>query len=166
VVEGDYSFVIHTVNPVTGDREEIFAEVVPGLGETLVGNYPGKALSVTCRKGKEAPRILAFPSKSVGLFGGGLIFRSDSNGEDLAGYAGAGLYESVMLRPPREVRLDYTADLLSKDKGFQNEFLVMVARIGEVVEQILGSAQDIEGAYSRGQYWVLQTRPQVGMEDE
>jgi alpha-glucan,water dikinase len=166
VVEADYSFVIHTVNPVTGDREEIFAEVVPGLGETLVGNYPGKALSVSCPKGKEAPRVLAFPSKSVGLFGGGLIFRSDSNGEDLAGYAGAGLYESVMLRPPREVRLDYTEDLLSKDKGFQNEFLVMVARIGEVVEQILGSAQDIEGAYSRGQYWVLQTRPQVGMEDE
>ncbi len=28
-----------------------------------------------------------------------LIFRSDSNGEDLEGYAGAGLYESITMDP-------------------------------------------------------------------
>jgi len=165
VVEADYSFVIHTVNPVTGDRGEVFAEVVPGLGETLVGNYPGKAFSFTCRKGKDVPRLLAFPSKSMGLFGRGLIFRSDSNGEDLAGYAGAGLYESVMLERPHQVCLDYTEELLLKDDGFQHEFLATVARIGAAVEQASGSAQDIEGAYAGGKYWVVQTRPQVGIED-
>ncbi|MCK4488352.1 MAG: hypothetical protein KAU38_16525, partial [Desulfobacterales bacterium] len=90
VVEADYSFVIHTVNPFSGERDEIYAEVVLGLGETLVGNYPGRALSFTCKKRGRDPRLLSFPSKSVGLFGSGLIFRSDSNGEDLAGYAGAG----------------------------------------------------------------------------
>lgn len=166
VVEADYSFVIHTVNPSTGNRNEIYAEVVPGLGETLVGNYPGKALSFTCRKGKDEPQLLAFPSKSVALFGSGLIFRSDSNGEDLAGYAGAGLYDSIMLEPSVKVPLDYTSESLVGNEDFRKDFLVTVANIGAVIEQAMGFPQDIEGAYSKGQYYVVQTRPQVGIKDE
>ncbi|MBN1842731.1 MAG: hypothetical protein JW883_10680 [Deltaproteobacteria bacterium] len=166
VVEADYSFVIHTVNPLTGNRDEIYAEVVPGLGETLVGNYPGKAFSFTCKKGADEPEILAFPSKSAGLLGSGLIFRSDSSGEDLADYAGAGLYDSVMLEPPRKVLLDYTRELLVCDNAFRKEFLVSISSIGTVVEKALGSPQDIEGAYVNGQYYVVQTRPQVGIESE
>jgi alpha-glucan,water dikinase len=162
VVKAEYSFVIHTVNPFTGNRDEIYAEVVPGLGETLVGNYPGKALSFTCEKGKNTPQVLAFPSKSIALFGGGLIFRSDSNGEDLAAYAGAGLYDSVMLEPPEKIRLDYSRQALLQDKDFRKTFLTTVAMIGRTVEQVFQSPQDIEGAYAGGQYWVVQTRPQVG----
>jgi alpha-glucan,water dikinase len=170
VVEADYSFVIHTVNPLTDDRDEIFAEVVLGLGETLVGNYPGRALSFTCRKGTGEPRLLTFPSKSVGLFGSGLIFRSDSNGEDLAGYAGAGLYDSIMLPPSRKVTLDYTGDytgeVLVLDEPFRKDFMSTIASIGTIVEKALGSPQDIEGAYSKGRYYVVQSRPQVGIENE
>ena len=166
VVEADYSFVIHTVNPSTGNQDEIYAEVVPGLGETLVGNYPGKAFSFTCRKGKDEPQLLAFPSKSVALFGSGLIFRSDSNGEDLAGYAGAGLYDSIMLEPSVKVSLDYTRESLVGNEDFRKDFLVTVANIGAVIEKTMGFPQDIEGAYSKGQYYVVQTRPQVGIKDE
>ncbi len=50
VVEADYAYVIHTANPLTGNRDELYAEVVLGLGETLVGNYPGRALGFVCRK--------------------------------------------------------------------------------------------------------------------
>jgi alpha-glucan,water dikinase len=40
------------------------------------------------------PQITGFPSKRIGLFiKQSVIFRSDSNGEDLEGYAGAGLYD-------------------------------------------------------------------------
>jgi alpha-glucan,water dikinase len=166
VVKAEYSFVIHTVNPFTGNSDEIYAEIVPGLGETLVGNYPGKALSFSCKKGKDAPEVLAFPSKSIALFGGGLIFRSDSNGEDLAGYAGAGLYDSVMLEPPEKIRLDYSRQVLLQDKDFRKTFLTTVAKIGTIVEEVFQSPQDIEGAYAGGQYWVVQTRPQVGIEGE
>ncbi len=166
VVKAEYSFVIHTVNPFTGNRDEIYAEVVSGLGETLVGNYPGKALSFTCEKGKNAPQLLAFPSKSVALFGGGLIFRSDSNGEDLAGYAGAGLYDSVMLKPPERIRLDYSRQVLVQDIAFREAFLTTVAMIGTTVEQVFGVPQDIEGAYAGGEYHVVQTRPQVGLDFE
>ena len=98
--------------------------------------------------------------------GSGLIFRSDSSGEDLAGYAAAGLYDSVMLEPPRKVLLDYTRELLVCDNAFRKKFLVSIASIGTVVEKALGFPQDIEGAYAKGRYYVVQTRPQVGIESE
>lgn len=164
VVEAEYSFVIHTANPVTGSRDEIYAEVVLGLGEALVGNYPGKALSFTCRKGRDEPRVLAFPSKSVGLFGGGLIFRSDSNGEDLMGFAGAGLYDSFITPAPERRPLDYTASRLIDDGTFRRSLLIKLAAIGKAVEQAAGYPQDIEGAYAHGRFHVVQTRPQVGLE--
>ncbi len=165
VIEAEYAFVIHTVNPITDNRDELYAEVVLGLGETLVGNYPGRALSFTCRKKAAEPHLLAYPGKSIGLYGSGLIFRSDSNGEDLAGYAGAGLYDSVMLNPPRQVRLDYAQEPIVWDEGFRREILVAIAKIGVLIENASGSPQDIEGVYARGQYRVVQTRPQVGIEN-
>ena len=33
VVSADYAFVIHTVNPLNNNQDEVFAEVVLGLGE-------------------------------------------------------------------------------------------------------------------------------------
>ena len=161
VIEAEYAFVIHTVNPATGNADEVYAEIVMGLGETLVGNYPGRALSFISDKKTGQPRITAFPSKSTGLYGGGLIFRSDSNGEDLPGYAGAGLYDSVMLDPPREVSLDYSQDRLLLDENFRTNALKAVAKIGLAVEEGLASAQDIEGVYAKGRYYVVQTRAQT-----
>lgn len=163
VVPADYAFVIHTVNPLTGNRAEIYAEVVLGLGETLVGNYPGRALGFVCRKADLRPELLSYPGKSVGLYGKGVIFRSDSNGEDLEGFAGAGLYESVLAEEPEHRRLDYRGEKLVWDTGFRDELLRAVARIGIEVEKTLGSPQDIEGAVAGGKYYVVQTRPQVGL---
>lgn len=164
VVEAEYAFVIHTVNPFTGDKEELYAEIVLGLGETLVGNYPGRALSFTIRKETLEPKLLAYPSKGIGLFGGGLIFRSDSNGEDIEGYAGAGLYESVILEQPRKIKLDYTMERMVWDNDFRRDLLVKIAKIGIEVETAFGSIpQDIEGVFSRGEYYVVQARPQVGV---
>uniref|UniRef100_A0A0E0PXX3 Pyruvate phosphate dikinase AMP/ATP-binding domain-containing protein n=1 Tax=Oryza rufipogon TaxID=4529 RepID=A0A0E0PXX3_ORYRU len=40
IVNADYAFVIYTTNPSSGDSSEIYAEVVKGLGETLVGHVP------------------------------------------------------------------------------------------------------------------------------
>ncbi len=164
VVPADYAFVIHTVDPSSGNPDELFAELVLGLGETLVGNYPGRALSFRCNKKTGQQTILSFPSKSVGLYGEGLILRSDSNGEDLPGYAGAGLYDSVLLQPPREVELDYTQEPVIWDESFRQNLLAGIARIGLEIERTLGSAQDIEGAITGKDYYVVQTRPQVGLE--
>ena len=163
VIEADYSYVIHTVNPFTRAKDEIYAEAVLGLGEALVGNYPGRAFSFTCEKGAPGPKVLSFPSKRSGLYGKGLIFRSDSNGEDLSGYAGAGLYDSFILPQPKIVSLDYTSDQLFWNDEFRKEFSLKVAEVGLQVEKALGAPQDIEGAYSKGNFFVVQSRPQVGV---
>lgn len=166
VVNAEYAFVIHTANPFTTDKDELYAEIVHGLGETLCsGNYPGRALSFTCRKEKDlTPRLVSYPSKSVALKGAGFIFRSDSNGEDLEEYAGAGLYESVLLEPPVEEIVDYTDSRLLWDEKFRNDLLKDITKIGIEIEKALnGCPQDIEGAYVDGKYYVVQTRTQVGI---
>jgi alpha-glucan,water dikinase len=164
VVEAQYAFVIHTINPSTGNPDELYAEVVLGLGETVVGNYPGRALSFTWDKRSGKEMLLAYPGKSVGLYGGGLIFRSDSNGEDLAGYAGAGLYDSVLLHEPRAVVLDYSQERLLWDVEFRQRLLRTIAQAGLAVADATGSPQDVEGVWALGECHVVQTRPQVGVE--
>ena len=166
VVEAEYAFVLHTVNPINGNRDELYAEIVRGLGETLVGNYPGRAMSLVFAKAARRATVLAYPGKSVGLFGGGLIFRSDSNAEDLAGYAGAGLYDSVLLQPPREETLDYTGDKLVWDENFRADFAGKIAELADAVEKSFGGPQDIEGVGAGGKFFVVQSRPQVGLSHE
>ena len=163
VVPADSAFVIHTVNPLTGRDDELFAEVVPGLGETLVGNYPGRALGFICNKTSLKPTIIAYPSKSHGLYGSGVIFRSDSNGEDLEGFAGAGLYDSFLAQPPKERLLDYAQEPLVWDRAFRLQILRLITQLGLEVEQACGSAQDIEGAIQGKNCYLVQTRPQVGL---
>jgi alpha-glucan,water dikinase len=163
VVEADYAYVIHTANPLTGNRDELYAEVVLGMGETLVGNYPGRALGLVCRKADLAPEVHSYPGKSVGLYGKGVIFRSDSNGEDLEGFAGAGLYDSFLAEEPEHRLLDYSREKLVWDRGFRDDLLRSIARVGIEVEHLLGSPQDVEGAVAGGRFHVVQTRPQVGL---
>jgi alpha-glucan,water dikinase len=166
VVEAEYAFVIHTVNPVSGKEGEIYAEMVLGMGETLVGNYPGRALSFIYPKESRVPRLETYPSKSVGIYGSGLIFRSDSNGEDLQAYAGAGLYDSVLLQPPERLLLDYTEEPLVWEDGYRRDLMNRIGEVGLAVEKVMGSPQDVEGALAKGRWHVVQTRAQVGIEND
>ncbi|KAJ0678495.1 putative alpha-glucan, water dikinase [Helianthus annuus] len=163
IINADYAFVIHTTNPSSGDPSEIYAEVVKGLGETLVGAYPGRALSFIAKKDKlDSPKVLGYPSKPIGLFiRRSIIFRSDSNGEDLEGYAGAGLYDSVPMDEEEKVVLDYSSDPLMTDGSFQKSILSSIARAGDAIEKLYGSPQDIEGVVRDGKIYVVQTRPQM-----
>lgn len=160
-----YAFVIHTANPVSGDADEIYAEAVIGLGESIVsGQVPGSALAFSARKDALGrPRVLLFPSKSHAMrVPESLIFRSDSNGEDLEGYAGAGLYDSVTLDDTVTERVDYSEDALVRDPGFRAKLMTDICTVGLEIEAALGSAQDIEGVVGAdGAITVVQTRPQV-----
>ncbi|KAF5779799.1 putative alpha-glucan, water dikinase [Helianthus annuus] len=163
IINADYAFVIHTTNPSSGDSSEIYAEVVKGLGETLVGAYPGRALSFISKKDNlDSPKVLGYPSKPIGLFiRRSIIFRSDSNGEDLEGYAGAGLYDSVPMDEEDKVVVDYSCDPLIVDFDFQKSILSSIARVGDCIEKLYGSPQDIEGVVRDGKIYVVQTRPQM-----
>ena len=61
--------------------------------------------------------ILSLPSKRVALLAaeGSFIARSDSNGEDQEGFAGAGLYDSIPVPAAEERILDYTTEKLLWD---------------------------------------------------
>ncbi|CAA0819704.1 Alpha-glucan water dikinase 1- chloroplastic [Striga hermonthica] len=163
IINADYAFVIHTTNPSSGNSSEIYAEVVKGLGETLVGAYPGRALSFICKKNDlSSPKVLGYPSKPIGLFiRQSIVFRSDSNGEDLEGYAGAGLYDSVPMDEEEKVVLDYSSDPLIIDSHFRSSILSSIAQAGSAIEELYGSAQDIEGVVKDGKIYVVQTRPQI-----
>ncbi|KAE8698963.1 Detected protein of unknown function [Hibiscus syriacus] len=106
--------------------------------------------------------VLGYPSKSIGLFiRCSIIFRSDSNGENLEGYAGTGLYDSVPMDEEEKVVLDYSSDPLINDGKFQQEILSSIARAGHATEELYGSPQDIEGVIWEGKVFVVQTRPQM-----
>jgi len=177
-----YAFVAHTANPLTEDPSEVYIEMVKGLGETLVGNYAGAALRATAAKAAALPtpdalpdaspaqlvastQLLALPSKSVFLTApsGSVMFRSDSNCEDLDGFAGAGFFDSVPLHTPEQVFADYTEEPLVTDPEFQQRTLLDVAAAAVAVEVALGGApQDVEGVVLEdGTVYVVQSRPQV-----
>ena len=119
IVEAEYAFVLHTVNPTTSDASEMYGEIVVGQGESLVGNAPGRAFGFTCQKTDEAePVVKSLPSKGAALWGSGWIFRSDSNAEDLPGFAGAGLFDSFPVVQHATSLVSYRNEKLVGDPQF------------------------------------------------
>ena len=179
-----HAFVLHTANPVLatsasgGAAEEVVGELVVGLGETLVsGAVPGRSLAFTAPRdgtaGLGPASVTALPSKPSALASaGGLIARSDSNGEDLERFAGAGLYDSVPVAAFHEERVTYNggettlaklAESLVWDSASRADLVARLVKAGVDVEVALASgAQDIEGCVlPDGTLVVVQARPQV-----
>ncbi|KAA6428767.1 MAG: carbohydrate-binding module family 45 protein [Trebouxia sp. A1-2] len=166
VVSAQYAFVVHTANPISKQKGETFGEVVMGMGEALVGNYPGRALSFSAAPGQQAGvKLISLPSKRLGLYTAAastIIARSDSNGEDLEAFAGAGLYDSIPFPSLQEQPVDYASDELLWDSALQQEILQGLVDLGKAVEEAFdGVPQDIEGVYNKGSFTVVQSRPQV-----
>jgi alpha-glucan,water dikinase len=165
VIPADYSFIIHTHNPISGNENEILSEIVVGLGETLAHNSPGTPLCVVSTKKGPTHTIVSYPSKNKALFdsdqGESLIVRSDSNDEDLPDFAGAGLYDSFFINKPTHSFVQYDKEKLFWYKDFQHFMFDSIVRIAEEVEDIMKFPQDIEGIYSDSSFYVVQTRNQI-----
>ena len=140
-------------------------EICVGLGESLVGNDPGCALGFRVdKKTKKVVEITSQPSKPVAYYSppNAYIARSDSNGEDLEEFAGAGLYDSICMNEASLTSIDYANEPISNNEDFRNQMLSAIAKSGMAIENLLDSAQDIEGAITEdGKLFVVQTRPQV-----
>ena len=162
VISAEYAFVLHTKNPINNNPEEIYGELVIGIGETLVGAYEGRSLSFIANKSTGKITVESFPNKSVYLKGFGFIFRSDSNSEDLPGFAGAGLFDSFLMDQPQEFVSKYSESEIVTNPGIRNFLLQGLKEVGILIEEIYcGVAQDIEGAIKNNQIFVVQARPQV-----
>ena len=162
IIPSEYAYVIHTKNPMTNNKNELFAEIVCGMGETLVGAFEGQSFSFIYYKDKNNYEIKSYPNKSISLQNSGFIFRSDSNTEDLEGFSGAGLFDSVPMINDNEVEISYANNKFFNDKKFVDDFINKVSSLGIGVEKLYnGVEQDIEGCYYNGDFFIVQTRPQV-----
>ena len=162
IIPSEYAFVIHTKNPSNNNSDEVYAEIVYGMGETLVGSYEGQSFSFIYNKKNNQYTIKTYPNKSIALLNSGFIFRSDSNTEDLEGFAGAGLFDSIPMVNDKEVRMSYSQNKLFNDGAFAGDLMKKIAELGMEVEKLFnGEPQDIEGVYYNGECYIVQTRPQV-----
>ena len=183
VLPAAHAFVLHTADPVTGATDCVYGEVVLGMGEALVGNAPGRAAAFRAPKdanGGGPIDFLAWPAKRDAWWatpppagGVGLIARSDSNGEDLADFAGAGLYDSVAVGGLAWAPTDCAADATLwwgggepgglGPGGARDALLARLRDVGVAIEAAAGGVpQDVEGVVlASGEVAVVQARAQV-----
>ena len=136
--------------------DEVYAEACLGLGEALVSDMPGQAMSFSYHKGTKKAVIGSYPNKSLGLSSSGFIFRSDSNSEDLPGFAGAGLFDSYTMNAEKKFRISYNQEKLIVNEAFRQDFMNKIGYIGHHIEKIYeDEPQDIEGAFANGQFFVV-----------
>ena len=116
-----FSFIIHTTNPISDNKNEVYIELAIGQGETLASaNQQGTPYRLVYNKSTKACDIISFSSYSFGLFA------SDT---------------SLVKK-----RIDYSTITFTKE----HELLVFLgAKLGEIaikIEQGFGNQpQDIEG---------------------
>ena len=134
----EFAFVLHTTNPLDGHRGEVYAEIVAGLGETLVSaNARGNPYRLVCPKTSAPVRTLAFANFS------GALAPADQ-----------GLISRV---------IDYSQMALSRDASCRDNLGRRLAAIGGTVESALGCPQDIEGVIIGEDIFLVQARPQQGL---
>ena len=167
--DAEFAFVLHSKDPTstTEDDDIMCGEICVGLGEALVGNDPGRALGFRVdKKTKQVLEITSQPSKPVAYYSpkNAYIARSDSNGEDLEDFAGAGLYDSIPTAETYSQPAEYSSCDLIWNQQFRDELLQKLCDLAVDVERANGGkAQDIEGCVLRDsrELVLLQTRAQV-----
>jgi len=136
----DFSFILHTVNPINQNRRETYAELVVGLGETLASAATrGNPYRLVCDRSSGAVTTLAFANFSDALWpepDGGL----------------------------RHTRVDYSQVSLSLEPEARKQLGRRLAAIAQFVESAFHQPQDIEGVVKGGEIYLVQSRPQQGLE--
>ena len=102
------------------------------------------------RRSRVSPHdVRSLPSKPVAHVAQAntrtIIARSDSNGEDLEGFAGAGLYDSVVVDEPELKPVAYADEPLIWDAEKRSAMIRKLAELAVAIEVEMKSPQDIEG---------------------
>jgi phosphoglucan,water dikinase len=134
----EFSFVMHTANPINHDPNEVHVELAVGLGETLAsGKASGRPYRMVLKKGAGAVRMLGFASFSQAIWpdaGGGLIRKT----------------------------VNYATVPLSTNEDLRNRLGRRLGNIAELVEGSLKGPQDIEGLVLGDRIYLVQSRPLHG----
>ena len=133
----DFSFVMHTVNPISGNENEIYIEIAPGQGEALTDTaLMGTPYRMTGHKINRNIKMNAFASLSYGLWP----------------HPAGGLQRKT---------LAYSSIDLSTQRAGREALGKRLTQIGQLVETAFQGPQDIEGAAIGNDVYLLQARPQV-----
>ena len=142
MTEPDFCYVIHTINPISGNKNEVYIELAIGLGETLAQSNQ-----------KGAPYRLIYNRKEGTL-----------NILNLSSYC----YE--MERKTSKIKMiEYRNEDLTKSEDFINAVGKRLGKIGIMIEENISDekvGQDIEGNYMKiggenDNYYIVQTRPEI-----
>lgn len=159
-----YSFVIHSVSPLTRDLNVAQVEMALGLGETLAAGTRGTPWRLEVNKKTGKVNMQAFANFSDALLGSSQKVTSVSAAPAGAGarYSrSSGSFDEVQEQPTyRMVPLDYSKARLSVDGDYQQALGAKIGAVAVCLEREFGSPQDIEGCVVDDQVYVVQSRPQ------
>jgi rifampicin phosphotransferase len=136
MVESQVSGVMFTANPLTGFRRETVIDATFGLGEALVSGLVEPDQYIVDTTGEGTIRSKSLGAKAVAaisLKGGGTQIVNQDAGPLPSDF--------------REVQ------------ALPDEQILALAQLGQRVEQLYGSPQDIEWAYEDETLYLLQSRP-------
>ncbi|MCK9518399.1 MAG: phosphoenolpyruvate synthase [Dehalococcoidia bacterium] len=143
MVQSEKSGVMFTVEPVTSDASKITIEAVYGLGEGIVSGEISPDLYIVEKESLAVTNIT--PAAQARM-----IARAESSD---------GSHEEA------NAWCDVPAELQERQKLTEAEIREL-ARIGRNVEQHYGAPQDIEWAYEKGSFYLVQSRPVTTMREQ
>ncbi len=141
MITPEYSFILHTRDPLGSGRDEVYAELAVGLGETLAsGRTPGRPFRLSCAQSASKTRVISFASFSEAIWPG----KASGQVKRRINYAEVG----------------FTTDPASLLTTGQR-----LAAVGRLIEEAFSSPQDIEGILAGEDIYVVQSRQQAGLRD-
>ncbi len=143
MVQSEISGVMFTVEPVTSDRTRITIEAVYGLGEGIVSGEISPDLYLV---DKDSLHIV---SKTVTPQDRMIARRPGADGS----------HESANAWLP-------VPEHLRERQKLTDPEIRELARIGRAVEEHYGTPQDIEWAYEKGRFYLVQARPVTTLKHE
>lgn len=141
MINPESCFIIHSVNPISHNLNEVYIEMAIGQGETLASAYQrGSPYRIIFHKDNSTISVLNYASFSFAI----------EKGKELR-------------------RIMYKEELLSCKDDYLNNFAIKLGKIACFLEDNLSGdinsnkiiPQDIEGAVYNNKIYLVQTRPEI-----
>ena len=147
MTEPEFCYVIHTINPINGNKNEVYIELAIGLGETLASSdQKGAPYRLLYHRNEDKVDIINLSSFNYEL-------ERKTNNKKLISYKDIELSKSEDFITEVGKRLGKIGIDIEEKIGKENN--------GEDIEGNFVKAQDIEGNYSANNYYIVQTRPEI-----
>jgi phosphoglucan, water dikinase len=154
----DLSFVLHTRNPLAGAsggaESDLYAELAPGMGETLAAGTEGSAWRLTASPAVTMRAFANFSQAYMPVSGSQSLVPAGGN---IYGSAAKEALDSGMVS---QRVVAYSALPMSTNEAVREELGGKLYDIGRYLETSLKGSQDIEGAAVGKTIYIVQSRPQ------